>query len=65
MGDLGRCDYCGARATARISYDGYLATGRRRYVRCHVRACAKHEGCVNWDGMRRLHPDAPVERAAP
>jgi hypothetical protein len=62
----GRCNYCNAASVVMFQYQSYLASSRpgRRWQKLTVRACAEHEGCVNWNSMRTLHPHRPLLRIA-
>jgi len=58
-----RCNYCREPAAVRFTYHGHLAACIvRRQPVVTVAACAEHEGCVNWNGVRALHAEAPLER---
>lgn len=57
-----RCSYCDRAAVAWFTYTGHVWGRRRRRINCTVAACAEHEGCVNWNGMRKLHHESKVER---
>ena len=59
----GRCNYCAAPAVVSITWQSwYSKMGSRRALTMHARACAEHQGCVNF----RSHVEfakGPVVRA--
>jgi hypothetical protein len=57
-----RCDYCNRPATKRFRWRSwFVKLGQRRGITLQCAACDEHVGCTNWEGMKALHPDAPVE----
>ena len=61
-----RCNYCQKPAANEFSWQSwYSRQGSRRAMTIYARSCDEHLGCVNWESLRALHPEALVTRIEP
>lgn len=49
-----RCSYCNRASVVILSYLGFLAATRRRWIPVRCGSCAEHENSVNWRSMLEL-----------